>query len=166
MSIERFRLSVTRGDCDPAGEWMRYSDHASELAEWKQRAERAEKYVAGQDVRSDFRTAGEMRAALDDARAELARVEGERDSIRNAVAEACMWSGCNSAKELREALDRNYKRATNAEKANTLLRAECEAWRRAAYGRALIDLYSSSSESIWPARAATDAAGALKGVES
>ena len=51
------------------------------------------------------------------------------------------------------------------EAANALLRAECEAWRRAAYGRALIDLYSSSSESIWPARAATDAAGILKGGE-
>lgn len=47
-------------------------DHAAELARvegerdgWKLRAERAEAYVAGQDVRSDFRNAGEMRTALD-----------------------------------------------------------------------------------------------------
>ena len=48
-----------------------HSDHAAELAEWKQRAERAEAYVAGQDVRSDFRNAGEMRAALDAALADV-----------------------------------------------------------------------------------------------
>lgn len=63
------------------------ANHAAELAkleddylklnniacELRTRAERAEKYVAGQDVRSDFRTAAEMRAALE-------LVEGERDA--------------------------------------------------------------------------------------
>jgi len=98
--VKRFRLwnhGGTRGiemrECG-AGVYVLHSDHAAEMkrieddylklnniaCELRARAERAEKYVAGQDVRSDFRTAAEMRAALDLARAELARVEGERDA--------------------------------------------------------------------------------------
>jgi len=102
-----------------------------------------------------------------DHAAELARVEGERDSIRNAVAEACMWSGCNSAKELREALERNYKRATNAEKENALLRAECEAWRKWFDAESSIELDEPLLyQAAVNARAATDAAGILKGGDS
>ncbi len=66
-----------------------HSDHAAELAEWKQRAERAEAYVAGQDLRSDFRTAGEMRAALDVALRENTLLRAECESARKC------WIICN-----------------------------------------------------------------------
>ena len=142
------------------GRYVLHSDHAAELAEWKQRAERAEAYVAGQDVRSDFRNAGEMRAAL--------------DSTISSIVAACKGSGCLNAHELRAAMDRTHKRATNAEKENTLLRAECEAWR--AFRKAQTDglcsdvgdaivatfRYAELLDAVDAARAATDAAGILR----
>jgi len=76
------------------GSYVFHSDHAAEMTrleddylklnniacELRARAERAEAYVDNQWVHSDFKTAREMREALDLARAELARVEGERDA--------------------------------------------------------------------------------------
>jgi hypothetical protein len=62
----------------PGGKYILASDVVGvdaerEIAAANQRAERAERYVAGEDLRSDFRTAAEMRAALDE-QAEAVRV--------------------------------------------------------------------------------------------
>jgi len=105
-----------------------------ENVEWKRRAERAEAYVAGQDVRSDFRTAAEMRAVLDFTRK--------------------AWS--------------------EEVAANALLRAECEAWRHRYESKCPADAgtaahtayYTEAAKKLKEARAATDAAGVLKGGES
>ena len=133
------------------GRYVLHSDYAAELAEWKQRAERAEAYVAGENLRSDFRTAAEMRAAL--------------DSTISSIVNACKGSGCLNAHELRAALDRTHKRATNAEKENALLRAECEAWRAAeteAKERSWSKAMYIHADRINAAQDATDEAGALK----
>ena len=153
MDIQRFKCHTVFSD--PHGSYVRFSDHAAELAEWKQRAERAEAYVAGQDVRSDFRNAGEMRAALDHYRDDLTATRAE---LARVVAEC----------ERREKED--------ADKL-TLLRAECEAWR--AFRKAQTDglcsdvgdaivatfRYAELLDAVDAARAATDAAGILKGAE-
>ena len=110
-----------------------------------------------------------------DHAAELARVEGERDSIANSIMAACTGSGCLNAHELRAALDRTTLRALYAEHANTIIRAECEAWR--AFRKAQTDglcsdvgdaivatfRYAELLDAVDAARAATDAAGILKG---
>ena len=106
MGIKRYDITAIMSDDHPClriaptdeGGWTIHSDHAAELArveddllkmnnlayEWRVRAERAEAYVDNQWVHSDFRTATEMRAALDHyrddltaTRAELARVVAE-----------------------------------------------------------------------------------------
>ena len=117
------------------GKYVLHSDHAAELAEWKQRAERAEAYVAGQDEWSTFSTAEEMHA-------ELVRVRTQRESICLAFNKAL--------------------------KANALLRAECEAWRKAdARHDWLRDNHACTHEvgDVEAAVFATDAAGILKGGE-
>lgn len=98
------------------GDLVRYDDHVAALAAMTERAERAERYVDGQNLRSDYRTATEMRAALE-----------------------------------------------RAEKANAVLRAECEAWRE--WNDRDPHEPDRGIEDIENARAATDAAVALKGVE-
>lgn len=164
-NIQRHRLERNGAYLaeDHDGGWVLHSDHAAELArveddllkmnnlayEWRVRAERAEAYVAGQDVRSDFRNAGEMRAALDDL----------RDTMNVLAAET------RASRPVIERLERH----------NTLLRAECEAWR--AFRKAQTDglcsdvgdaivatfRYAELLEGVDAARAATDAAGILKG---
>ncbi len=148
MGIQRYTCNIELLDeCphlepllkDHDGGYVKHSDHAAELAEWKQRAERAEAYVAGHDQWSTFKTAEEMHA-------ELVRVRTQRDSLCLAF--------------------------NKANKENALLRAECEAWR--AWDRQLrMDLEGQVSfagrylpgvnRNLTQARAATDAAGILKG---
>ena len=140
---------------DKDGGYVLHSDHAAELArvqddflkmnnlayEWRVRAERAEAYVAGQDVRSDFRNAGEMRAALDDL----------RDTMNVLAAET------RASRPVIERLERH----------NTLLRAECEACR--SLDKVREDTFPGQPQRyaalsvVLQARAATDAAGILKG---
>ena len=140
---------------DKDGGYVLHSDHAAELArvqddflkmnnlayEWRVRAERAEAYVAGQDVRSDFRNAGEMRAALDDL----------RDTMNILAAET------RASRPVIERLERH----------NTLLRAECEACR--SLDKVREDTFPGQPQRyaalsvVLQARAATDAAGILKG---
>lgn len=62
------------------------------------------------------------------------------------------------------------ERAERAEKANAVLRAECEAWRAADRVIGLVQVVANATDHIGQygivdACAATDAAGALKGVE-
>ena len=161
---------------DKDGGYVLHSDHAAELAEWKQRAERAEAslaariqnnkgselvletardawrtraeraeaYVAGQDVRSDFRNAGEMRAALDDL----------RDTMNVLAAET------RASRPVIERLERH----------NTLLRAECEACR--SLDKVREDTFPGQPQRyaalsvVLQARAATDAAGILNGART
>ncbi len=54
------------------GPWVRLADAQAAIDAANQRATEAERYVAGQDVRSDFATAAEMRAELDAANRRLA----------------------------------------------------------------------------------------------
>lgn len=89
MTIRRFDANpwIEDGEAQvtfeavPSGSWVRYADHAAEVAaliERAERAERAERYVDNQNLRSDYRTATEMRAALE-------RAEKERDTLRDEV---------------------------------------------------------------------------------
>ncbi len=59
------------------GPWVRLADAQAAIDAANQRATEAERYVAGQDVRSDFATATEMRAALDAANRRLALAVAE-----------------------------------------------------------------------------------------
>jgi len=132
----------------------------AEVAALTERAERAERYVSGQDLRSDYATAAEMRAAVEQSERQLAasRAIARRESI-----------GCDAWSD----------RAVKAEKANALLRAECEAFRE--FEDFILDeepAKSLSEAEEWvkkhnlahakkvAARAATDEAGALKGGHS
>lgn len=157
-NIQRHRLERNGAYLaeDHDGGWVLHSDHAAELArveddllkmnnlayEWRVRAERAESYVAGQDVRSDFRNAGEMRAALDHYRDDLTATRAE---LARVVAEC----------ERREKED--------ADKL-TLLRAECEAWREGERLEIIV-VRDSGWDRLATVCAATDAAGILKGAE-
>jgi hypothetical protein len=114
--MERYFISGVLGRAEPCdgGPWVLYRDAQAavkeatkraedaerERDEWKrdaenagkerwaetQRAERAEAYVAGENLRSDFRTAAEMRAALDEARERIAALTGIVSSETNDVA--------------------------------------------------------------------------------
>ena len=151
MTIRRFDATPWIDDGEarvmfevsPSGAWVSYDDHAAAIAAMTERAERAEK---------------------------------ERDSLTASIISACTGSGCLNPHELRAALDRTHKRATNAEKENAVLRAECEASRNAFVhvrgcwirmadnpGEGLFS--GENTEAMLAYRAATDAAGALKGVE-
>lgn len=61
----------------------------ADAADARKRAAEAERYVAGQDVRSDFATAAEMRAALDDANRRLALAVAEVKAWRVRYASKC-----------------------------------------------------------------------------
>lgn len=128
------------------GGWVSYDDHAAVL---DYKLSEASKELAGVLER-------------------LYRAEKDRDSLTASIISACTGSGCLNPHELRAALDRTHKRATNAEKENAVLRAECDAWREfeaEAEERSWSKAWPVHADWIADAQNATDAAGALKGVE-
>lgn len=75
---------------------------------------------------------------------------------------------CPNCNDHAEALAAMTERAERAEKANAVLRAECEAWREfeaEAEERSWSKAWPVHADWIADAQNATDAAGALKGVE-
>lgn len=100
--------------------------------------------------------AAELAAMTERAERAEKLLDAARDAARVAMDQMDVWQRACAAASLMH---------TKTLKDNAILRAECEAWRRWKDGYYVLYADHAADGAMLAARAATDAAGALKGVE-